>query len=230
MELTSTLAKHFQSELPNARIQGLSIGFVGRGSGRVFSQPLTLNVINDSRYLAVDMARASRPLNKNKHGLMLAYGRDIPLDRRLITTFGRDISIVSEAKYRALVPPASVTKFPMDLANPSLEYSGIYEDGWISEQSFFSLLAHPESKFIVVKGSIPQINDLNFSSVLKISLNGKLTTQQKIGLGNFEMKVPISGLQGRQRIDLTFTNHQQLPGEDGRITGGKIDFIGFTEK
>ena len=29
--------------------------------------------------------------------------------------------------------------FPADLTYPDLEYSGIYEDGWIAESAFFSL-------------------------------------------------------------------------------------------
>ena len=81
-----------------------------------------------------------------------------------------------------------------------------------------------------MKGSVPQIKDQNFSSTLKLSINAREVVQQKIGLGTFEVKVPVLALPGRQRVDIAFTNNQQLPGEDGRITGGKIDFIGFTEK
>lgn len=229
MELTSTVAKQFGSELPRPSVENSPINFVGRGSGRVFSEPFTPSKIDGAAYVSIDMGRDGMQFPSATKGLMLLYGREIPADQRRITAFGRDISLISEEQYQSLQPPASLQKFPADLANKNIEYSGIYEDGWISERSFFVLSAQPASKFLVVKGTVPQIKDPNFSSVLNVSLNGKVTAQPKIGLGNFEVKVPVSALQSRQRVDLVFTNYQQLPGADGRITGGKIDFIGFTE-
>jgi hypothetical protein len=229
MELTDTVVKQFASELPKPAIQSSTLDFVGRGSGRIFSSPIKPTYIDDIPYISIDMRREGRQFLFSAKNMMLLYGRDVPMDSRLITAYGRDISMVSEEQYQALQPPASLKNFPVDLADKNLEYSGIYEDGWISERSFFILSAQPISKFLVVKGSVPQIENANFSSTLKISIDGKEVAVQKIGLGNFELKVPVTGLQGRQRVDINFTDYQQLPGADGRITGGKIDFIGFTE-
>ena len=230
MELTDTVIKQFDSKLPNPITQSVKLHFIGRGAGRIFSQPIEPTYIDGAPYISIDMAREGLQFPNPHEGLMLLYGQAVPTDQRRITAFGRDISLVSEERYQALQPPVSLQNFPADLANKNLEYSGIYEDGWISEQSFFVLLAKPISKFLVVSGIIPQIKNTNFSTVLKISINGKEVAQPKLGLGNFEVKVPVSALLGRQRVDIAFTNNQQLPGEDGRVTGGKINFIGFTEK
>lgn len=227
MELSSTIAKQFGSTLPRPSVENTSINFVGRGSGRIFSEPFTPSKIDGTAYLSIDMGREGKQFPRATKGLMLLYGRSIPADQRQITTFGRDISVISQEQYRAIKPPAKLENFPADLGNKNLEYSGIYEDGWISERSFFVLSPIATSKFIKVTGSIPQFSDPKFSTVLKMSLNGKEFGSQNLGLGNFEFKVPITSLESKQRIELVFSNYQTLPGDDGRITPAKINFIGF---
>jgi hypothetical protein len=230
MELSSTIMRQFGSALPNALVQGMPVGFVGRGSARVFFPFNNFTYFDGSKYLAIDMARTpSLMLEQYKKGLLGAYGRGIALDKRLLTTFGRDISLISDKAYQALVPPSKISDFPLDLTNKALEYSGIYEDGWLSEQAFFVLSAQPASRYLVIKGGVPQTQDPNFSSTLKVSIGGKEIMQRKIGVGNFEVKVPVRNLQGRQRVDMAFTDYQPLPGGDGRIVGGGVEFIGFTE-
>ncbi|EKN5912848.1 TPA: hypothetical protein RM800_003200 [Yersinia enterocolitica] len=228
MELTSTLTKQFDSELPKPKIQNVPIDFIGRGSGRIFSDPIELTDIDGMSFVSVDMGRKGKQMSDSRNGLMLLYGRDVSLDSRYITTFGRNISLISEEQYQSLQPPQSIANFPTDLADPNLEYSGIYEDGWISERSFFKFKVGKETDKFIIRGMIPQLGKAaDFSTELKIRINGQLVSQQKLGIGAFSVEVPVTGLNGSPRVDLEFTNYQQLPGDDGRITAGKIDFIGF---
>ncbi|CNF81692.1 TPA: hypothetical protein PXJ53_001189 [Yersinia enterocolitica] len=228
MELTSTLTKQFDSELPKPQVQNVPIGFIGRGSGRIFSDPIELTDIDGMSFVSVDMGRKGKQMSDSRNGLMLLYGRDVLLDSRYITTFGRNISLISEELYQSLQPPQSIAHFPTDLADPNLEYSGIYEDGWISERSFFKFKVGKETDKFIICGMIPQLGKAaDFSTELKIRINGQLVSQQKLGVGAFSVEVPVTGLNGSPRVDLEFTNYQQLPGDDGRITAGKIDFIGF---
>lgn len=227
MELTSTVAKQFGSALPQPSVENSSINFVGRGSGRVFSAPLTPSKVDGASYLFIDMGRDGKQFPSTPKGLMLLYGRSIPADQRRITAFGRDISLISEEQYQAIQPPANLKSFPSDLANKNLEYSGIYEDGWISERSFFVLSPIATSKFVTVTGSIPQIDDPMFSTVLKLSVNGREIASKNLGLGNFELKVPVTSQAAKQHIELVFSKYQTLPGADGRIAPAKINFIGF---
>ena len=227
MELSATVVKQFGSELPRPSVEGSPINFVGRGSGRVFSGPITPSKIDGVTYVSIDMGRDGKQFASAPKGLMLLYGRSIPADNRHITVFGRDISLISQGQYQAIQPPANLKSFPSDLANKNLEYSGIYEDGWISERSFFVLSPNASSKFIAVTGSVPQIDDPKFSTVLNLSVNGEEVASQNLGLGNFEFKVPVTSLVPKQRIEFTFSNYQTLPGADGRVTPAKINFIGF---
>ena len=229
MELTDTVLKQFSSKLPKPKVQHNMLNFVGRGSGRVFSNPIEPKYIDGTPYILIDMGREVRQFSRTITGLNLLYGRKLLMDPRNVSTFGRDISLLSEEEYQNLQPPACLSDFPADLNNRHLEYSGIYEDGWISEQSFFVLSSNIDSKFLVLSGFIPQIKNPQFSSLLKISVNGEEVAQQKIKIGNFELKIPIQATEKRQHIDISFTDYQKLPGDDGRIVGAKMEYIGFSD-
>lgn len=227
MELTSTIAKQFQSELPVPSVENSKIKFVGRGSGRIVSERITPSRINESSYFSIDMGRDGMQFPGNPRGLMQLYGREIPADQRRITVLGRDISLVSEEQYQAIRPPASLQNFPVDLANKNIEYSGIYEDGWISEKAFFVLSPNEISRFVTVAGFIPEIGDSGFSTIMTLSINGQKVDSRSLGVGDFEVKLPVTFLAPRQRIDVEFSNHQKLPSPDGRIAPAKINFVGF---
>lgn len=227
LELSNTVVKQFDSELPTPIVQKNTVKFMGRGTGRVFSDPISPEIINGVPFVSIYMARVGKQFPNTTKGLMILYGREVPADQRRITAFGRDISLISEEQFQAIQPPTYLKNFPSDLANKNLEYSGIYEDGWISEKSFFVLSPSATSKFIAVTGSVPQINDPAFSTVLKLSINGREIASKKLGLGNFEFKVPVTTQASKQRIELEFSTYQKLPGADGRIAPAKINFIGF---
>ncbi len=227
VELSNTVVKQFDSQLPTPIVQKTTVQFVGRGTGRVFSDPIVPEIIDGVPFVSFYMARDGKQFPNSTKGLMMLYGREVPADQRRITAFGRDISLISEEQFQAIQPPAYLKNFPSDLSNKNLEYSGIYEDGWISEKSFFVLSPGATSKFITVTGSIPQIDDPTFSTVLKVSVNGKEIASKSLVLGNFEFKVPLTSQAPKQRVELAFSKYQTLPGADGRIAPAKINFIGF---
>jgi hypothetical protein len=231
MEMTTTIMKQFNSELPNPLVQGSRIAFVGRGSARVVSEPFPLTDIDGVRYLQIDMSRKGMRFPKPPKGLMLLYGRDVPIDRRYITAFARDISLITEDDYKALRAPTSLRNFPADLANKNLEYSGFYEDGWISERAFVTLNSTVNSRYFMIKGTVPDLGAPDFKSSLRITLDGTTLAVREMGLGSFAIKVALPSIRpGRHRIDMTFDHYQRLPGEDGRPTGGKLEFVGYVDE
>lgn len=230
MEATTTVMKNFESELPQPVIYGAAatpVEFVGRGSGRVFSAPVQPVMLDEIPYLSIDMGRDGKQFKNRVSGLMKLYGTRISQDSRRMTAFARDISLISKEDYSKLTPPSSLAAFPSDLNNRSLEYSGIYEDGWISEKSFFVLAQHENTLNFVIKGVIPQLDKADFKSIISIRIDGKFVTEQELGVGNFSIKLPVKSVAGNRRVDLSFDRFQRLPGDDGRPSGGKIDFIGF---
>jgi hypothetical protein len=228
LDVHTTLKADGDNALPPAVAIGdrrLPFPILGRGSARVFSPPLTPQQINGLPYLGLDMQVEPRVIPYRRSGLMALYGKDLPLDRRLLVGFVRDISLVSQEDYARLRPPARLEKFPGDLQHPDLEYSGIYEDGWVSEASFFRLAQGPGDR-LVVRGLLPLIKDPGFTTQLRVLVDGKLVAARQLRPGPFEVAADVPGA-GTRRVELHFSAHQQLPGGDGRPFGARLDCVGF---
>jgi hypothetical protein len=222
-----------------------SLGAVGSGSARLISPPLVPQRIDGRDYLMIDFGRPGKRFNMPRTGLMGLYGRDVALDRRLLVGFARDVSAMSEEEFQKLAPPNQVTSFPNDLANPNLEYSGIYEDGWVSSAAFAVL--SPTSgqtdsvlplvpQAIDVKGSVPPVaGNTNFTTDATLKVDGVEVAKQTLRAGDFEIRGALPSktadgatpLTSRRRIELLFTNTQHLPEGDNRPVAALLKFVGF---
>lgn len=231
MEITNTITKQHESRLPSPSVQSKQLNVIGRGSARVFSPIIKPSYIDDEAYITIDMGREGKPFPNEIRWLGLLYGRDISMDSRNIVTFGRDISLISNAQYDAMRPPLQLNKFPDDLADKNLEFSGMYEDGWVSESSYFVLSPPDVGDSLNVKGSIPLINDRDFLTLMTISINGKEINKKLLGVGDFSLSLPIEKpMYGRQRVEIRFDRDQILPGADARVVGGKLMGLGFMKQ
>lgn len=231
MSLTNTLDGNSENTLPPAKVTGdvqTNLPLMGRGSARVFSAPISAQIINNNPYFAIDMGIEGKKFPSKKTGLMKLYGKNVNIDDRTIVSFARDISLVSDDQYQNLNPPSEIKHFPQDLANNDLEYSGIYEDGWISEDSYVKLKQSKLTSQLMVEGMIPKL-DSNFTgSTLTILLDGVKLAEQKLSPGDFKVNLLITdGHVGRRKIELHFSKLQYLKQPDGRPTAGLIKFIGF---
>lgn len=229
VELTSTVMKHFESALPKPFIGGPSrqpMGFVGRGSGRVVSAPVEFATVEGVPFFALDMGRDARPTPFSKSRLMTLFGTSVNPDERRLTVYARDISLISDEAYRAMSPPAELASFPRDLGNRNLEYSGIYEDGYVSEESFFILKATSRNARVRISGMVPGIEDMAFKTRIHVLVDGVEVATSELGLGDFTVEGTVPGdATGKRRIEIRFDKAQLLPGLDARLTGGKISSI-----
>jgi hypothetical protein len=230
VDVTATVLKQFSGALPHPVVRGrgeAAVEFVGHGSGRVVSEPLDPQIIDGLAYVELDFGRDAKRFPDDRTALMLLYGRDIPLDGRRLTVFGKGIYLISEKEYRALDAPAIVKKFPWDLANNALEYSGVYEDGWISERAFFMLTPKGNSRFLTVKGVVPAIDAKDFRTTLTVAIDGAKVLEQDLGLGDFEARAPVKPDGRRHRVELSFDKYQILPLNDERPVGARLYRVGY---
>lgn len=230
ISLSATFVPQFGLELPHPKIWGAlstRLEFVGRGSGRIISEPISFAYIENTPYLSLDMQRDGKRFPNPARGIMRLYGRDIQLDQRLTTVFGRDISLIDDTTYQHMKRPSELSRFPDDLMNPNLEYSGVYETGALSEHAFFILSAPPKTKNLKIKGAISMIHDAKFGTMATVLLNHKPVFQKRLFVGDFEIVVPVSDLQGKERIDIIFDRCQTLPGSEW-IVGAMLKYIGFS--
>ena len=159
---------------------------------------------------------------------MRLYNHRIGGDLRKLVTYTRDISLISEEEYEMLAPPSTIEKFPYGLANDALEYSGIFEDGWISENSFFVLQQPKLQCNLTLKGMLPKIESSFTGTTLTILIDGKSIFSQIIAPGGFNISVPVTATSiGRKKVELHFSNYQHLPRGDKRPIAAQMQFIGF---
>jgi hypothetical protein len=238
LELTSSLNADGNNRLPDAIAIGSrqhSLGLTGRGSARVFSPPLEPQVLGGRSFVGLDLRQDAVPFREERNGLMRLYGRDVSLDRRMLVCFSRDISMVSQRHYASMVPPASIGKFPRDLENQALEYSGIYEDGWASDRAWCRLSQPWDADAVVVRGSVPHLTDLSFQTELTVLVDGREAARKTVGLQGFEIRAPLpkdlgpadGAGQARRRVELVFSKLQNLPRGDQRPVSCMITHLGF---
>src|SRR5205085_6296711 len=136
----------------------------------------------------------------------------VPIDYRKLVAYVRQIRFVDTAQAEAAKPPTKIEHFPTDLATPGLEFSGIYEDGWIGDQGFLTLNAE-SAGVAVMRGLLPA--GIGLDSVdLAVTIGAAPPVLRKLKPGPFEIAPPVEA--GRVRIGFRFSNFGRLPAGDGR--------------
>jgi hypothetical protein len=233
LDLTDSLQSDGENKLPPAMAIGTEREFFplkGRGAARVFSPPLSPQMIDGLPYLGIDMGVEPISFVGRRSGLMQLYGQDVPLGRKRLVAFGRDISLISEDEYANINSPTQIATFPDDFTNPELEYSGVYEDGWISEAAFLKLRQPNVSSKLTIHGIVPEIHDSAFTSTLEVMVDGKKVVSQRLELGEFKVQLEVPFEKKNRRIDLLFSNFQHLPSPDSRPVAAQLKFIGFADE
>jgi len=116
---------------------------------------------------------------------------------------------------------------PESLFSSGVQYSGMYEDGWVSEESFYTLASSQPMSTFALEGFVPQLTDSNFFTEIKIFINGKEAFAKTIGVGPFKLDVPLTDRTGKFLITVLFSGVQILPGDDQRISAAKINYVGL---
>lgn len=124
-------------------------------------------------------------------------------------------------------PPASISRFPADLANRQLEPSGIFEDAWSAPAASLNLYQPDGKQLFVVRGMVPKIEREDFRTDLEVRVDKEVVARRSLGLGEFTLETRVPTKPGKRRIDLVFGAAQQLPAGDGRAIGARLTFAGF---
>jgi hypothetical protein len=194
------------------------LDFVGAGSARIFSKVIKPEYYEGEAYITVDFGDQPRVINKPKTGLMRWYGLDFALDDRRLIGFTRDISVMSDEEYRAMPRPTKISKFPRDLlVNKGLEYSGIYEDGWLGRDAYVKLGASHTGQVLYFKGYIPDIPRFRQQGVdATISINEKPTETVKLKAGNFTLTRLVKESSAITSIALHFSDAQVYDNDEDK--------------
>lgn len=228
VELTNTVDHDGVDHLPPAAVVGASrsrLPLVGRGSARVFSPPLTPQTIAGTPYFLLDMGVNAKLPVITRSGLQGIYGKSVPIDPNYFTTYVKDVSLVSGGQYAKLRPPASVSSFPGGLENPALEYSGIYEDGWMGERGYFTLAGGPAAD-LLIEGEVPA----GAEGPLRLLINGRQIYAATPTPGDLHVQIAVPPSAGPRRLELRFTKTIKLQAPDLRPAAARLTFVGFVPR
>ena len=204
------------------------LGLVGAGAANVFSGPVHSVSVGGHHYVAIDLGDEPIAPPNPKLGLMRLYNEKIPIDVRKLVAFGRDISAISEEDYASLERPRTVSKWPEDLfRGAGLEFSGFYEDGWVSNHAMLKLAASRTGEYLIIRGMIPGIGGLAMGNVLRVSIAGELAATASLRRGSFEIKLPMRKDLNVTSVNLDFALQHALPRGDDRPVSAQIQMIGL---
>ena len=186
------------------------LNFVGAGSARVITSVIKPEYYEGQAYIMVDFGDYARVIEKIKTGLMRWYGLKFALDDRRLVGFTRDISVLTDEDYRALPRPSKISVFPDDLLNyKGLEYSGLYEDGWIGRDAYVKLGASHTGQVLYFKGYIPDIPRFKKDGIdVTVSINDKPTEVVNLKSGKFSLTRLIKDASDITSISLHFSDAQ----------------------
>jgi hypothetical protein len=176
--------------------------FVGAGAARMLSEPLIPRKIDGHFYIAVDM-----------HSEPQRRGTDV----RRITGYARNISLVAEDEVNAMKPPQLISRFPADLFDPGLLFSGLYEDGWMAEVARVRLATERKVGNIRVKGQVPGFNRLRAGTTIEVMVDGQQVARRQLLPGDFELQAAIPATTAGPRwIELRADTTDRLSAADQR--------------
>ena len=222
LELTASLKADGNNRLPPVQVIGESaalLGTIGRGSARLYSRPLMPWRLGDASVVGIDMGVDGRRFTDQDGNPT----RDI----RRLTSFVRDISLVAERDYEALQPPSEVRSFPQGLADKALEYSGLYEDGWMAESAFLRLAGPKQTAQFRVSGQVRGDVQGAAPTELVVRVDGVEKAREGLKPGPFTIAFQLAPSERPIRVELEASAAAALSAADRRPASVQLSSVGW---
>jgi hypothetical protein len=225
IEITASFLPQSGYQIPPVQVaaaENASLGTLGRGSARLYSPIIVPVKLRSLSVIGIDMGVDGRQ-NAASDGKVI-------LDARSLAGYIRDISLVSEDNYRSLKRPSYIDQFPAGLSDKGLEYSGLFEDGWMSEKAFLRL-AGPDKpcRFTLHGTSAWASNDAEPLEV-KVAIDGKEKAHQTLQQGDFDISFNLEPSAQPIQVDLIANRTMRLGPQDARMASFLIRKIGWKTK
>jgi hypothetical protein len=231
VEFSASLNNDRQNKLPDGSVVGdkrLMLSSEGRGSARLFSEIVDPQWIGQEPYVMLDWGTWGLRFPDSRSWITGLWGNDIRADPRRIVGFARDVSLISEEEYLEMSPPSEVMRFPQDLINKALEYSGLYEDGWTGEADYVVLTQSALADKLSVSLMVPQIDRAQPPSECVVRVDGTEVARHRLRAGEIYFDAPVASCSGcKRKIELRFDRVMSLPAPDGRPVSAQVQYIGF---
>jgi len=230
LDFTSTLQADGKNEIPPASIVGakrVRFSVVGHGAARLFSPPVEPQRIGGLSFIELDMGRDGKRFPDRRRGLMRLYGNSYVFDYRKLVGFIRDISVIPDDAYKSLRAPQALSDFPKDLEDPNLEFSGLYEDGWMADHAKVWLSAPKASNSVFTIRAIVPSQSAERKVRLRLAIDGRQLSFDQPQVGQLVLRIPVAGDGRRHEVDVQATQLFHLPNGDGRPASILLQFLGY---
>ncbi len=230
VECTATHPPLDEGMVPAAVVgdQRVSLPLSGQGASRVISEPLAVQQVGCSKFLVLDLGHSPPVFDANKSP---SGGETRP-----ISMYIRDVSLLTEEEFGALVPPACVKSFPSDLANKQLAFSGCGEDGRVGKESWFRLSRPGTTGSVVVRGEVPGSAAKTFGqNQLLVKWNSIEVGQIMTISGQFEFRASLPPGAETGKLELQFANSWPFPPSTNQLipsthhVSAVLSFVGFEQ-
>jgi hypothetical protein len=222
LDVTGTLNPEHVDDLPPITVEGTSavkLTDLGSGAARLLTPPIRPFEALGHRYVVVRFGRPPLHFLAHRSWIMALFGRDIDLQPRTFTLYGRDISIV-----RTVPPsPSYITTFPHDLLDRALLFSGIYEDGWMSNAVHVRLKSAEHALFRL-RANVPPGQ---LEHTITVSIDGRVV-KEFIARASTDVvvQVPSPGV-GDHDVSIVASSVSPLSADDPREIWGGVEELGF---
>ena len=205
--------------------------FVGYGSARIVSPIFKPEYYEKEAFVTLDFNDLAQPIEKEKTGLMRLYGLKYNLDDRRLVGFTRDISVITDEEYQALPRPTKISQFPADLYRyKGLEYSGLYEDGWMANDAYLKLGPSHPGQVLRFKGFVPDTPKFKANGVdVTISINEKPTEIVNLKVGEFTLTRLIKEPANITSISLHFSSAEPYGKDDPRAMSAFVEELAIDD-
>lgn len=224
---TRTYMAGQEAALPEITLYGaeaVKLGTSGAGSLNLTSPPLRPCTIDGRRYVLVDFGSEPRQFAKTAPWAYVFFNTPYVPDPRNLSGFLRDISTLNTNSKVSLNKFAALNdQWNFDAFESMFEYSGMFEDGWMSDH--LRLRPRPElyGRNLNIVMDIP-IEFANQNPLLSIVVDGTRVSRQALSAGRISVHISLPP-GGENVIDLTTDKRLILPGGDGRSSIGLVRAI-----
>jgi hypothetical protein len=118
--------------------------------------------------------------------------------------------------------PAAIRRVPDDLADPNLDSEGVYEDGWLEQQSRI-VLAGGAAGELVIRAAVPQRRRQS----LDVLVDGHLTSSTSKPPEALHLRLPVPASDSNRRIELRWAETGVVATNDPRQAAALLQSIGI---
>lgn len=156
--VTGTFSRQHSFALHPISVWGAGVtrlDFVGAGSGRLTSvRPINPLWIQGMPFVLIDFGVEPAGLSQENSPIPRLWNPETLLDSRKVSTYVRDLSLKTEDEYIRETAAASETVTVETLRGGRLTYSGLFEDGWASDQWIMNLNAPEWPQSVQIRGVV----------------------------------------------------------------------------